>query len=62
MLGFVEGKFLERGKYKNRWNSENFITPTDFPIGGDILINSYSFHILTCDEYTRKYLEGHYTD
>ena len=39
--GIQEGKFLERGKYKNRWNHENFLNPSDIPIGGDCLINSY---------------------
>jgi len=58
--GIVEGKFLERNKYKNRWNSEKFITPSDIAIGGDIMINSYSFHILSADDYTTKYLENHY--
>lgn len=33
-----------------------FITPTELPIGGDIKINSYNFHILGCDDYTTKYL------
>lgn len=60
--GIVEGKFLERNKYKNRWNSEKFITPSDIAIGGDILINSYSFHILSADDYSAKYLEAHYED
>lgn len=35
------------------------ITPTDMPIGGDVRINGYSFHILSCDEFTEKYLAGH---
>ena len=60
--GIVEGKFLERNKYKNRWNSENFITPSDIAIGGDVLINSYSFHVLSADDYTARYLDGHYDE
>ena len=60
--GIVEGKFLERNKYKNKWNSEKFITPCDIAIGGDIMINSFSFHILSADEYTQNYLEAHYED
>ena len=60
--GIMEGKFLERNKYKNRWNSDRFITPTDIAIGGDVMINGYSFHILSCDEFTRKYLQGHYVE
>lgn len=57
--GIIEGKFLERRKYKNVDKEGAFITPTDMPIGGDVKINGYSYHILTCDEYTRNYLGGH---
>lgn len=57
--GIMEGKFLERGKYKNVDNGGAFITPSDMAIGGHVKINGYSFNILSCDEYTRKYLEEH---
>jgi EF-hand domain-containing protein 1 len=57
--GIVEGKFLERSKYKNVDKNMEFITPTDLAIGGDAKINGYSFHILSCDEYTQKYLDTH---
>jgi len=36
-----------------------FITPTDMPVGGDIKINGFNYHILGCDEYTTKYLSTH---
>ena len=55
----MEGKFLERRKYKNVDKNGAFITPSDMPLGGDIKINGYSFHLLTCDEYTQKYLDTH---
>ena len=55
----MEGKFLERRKQKNVDNGNAFITPSDMPLGGNIKINGYSFNILSCDEYTRKYLETH---
>ena len=55
--GIVEGKFLERGKYKNVDKHMALITPTDLPLGGDVKINGYSFHILSCDEYTKAYLD-----
>lgn len=58
--GIQPGKFLEKRKYKNRHNSDKFISPSDFVVGGDIVINSYSFHLLSCDEYTDKYLEDHW--
>ena len=57
--GIVEGKFLERRKYKNVDKNNEFITPTDLPIGGDVKINGYNFHILSSDEYTQKWLETH---
>jgi len=57
--GIIEGKFLERRKYKNVDKQLAFISPTDMPIGGDVKINGHSFHILSCDEYTRNYLNGH---
>lgn len=60
--GIMEGKFLERRKYKNKHNGDKFITPSDIVIGGDVVINSYSFHILSCDEFTQNYLEGHMED
>ena len=50
--GVMEGKFLERRKYKNVDKNGQFITPTDIALGGDVKINGYSFHILSCDEYT----------
>lgn len=57
--GIIEGKFLERRKYKNVDKNGAFITPSDMPIGGDVKINGYSYHILSCDEYTKNYLNGH---
>jgi hypothetical protein len=55
--GIMEGKFLERRKYKNADKNNEFITPTDIAIGGDIKINGYNFHILSCDDYTKSYLD-----
>jgi hypothetical protein len=60
--GIMEGKFLERRKYKNKHNGDKFITPSDIVIGGDCVINSYSFHILSADEFTENYLGGHMQD
>jgi DUF1126 PH-like domain len=55
----MEGKFLERRKYKNVDKNTEFIGPTDLSIGGDVKINGYSYHVLSCDDYTSNYLEGH---
>ena len=57
--GIIEGPFLRRNKYKNVEKHNEFITPTDMPIGGNIKINGYSYKILSCDEYTVKYLQSH---
>ena len=55
----MEGKFLERRKYKNVDKNGEFITPTDLRIGCNVKINGYNFNILSCDEYSSKYLNGH---
>lgn len=55
----MEGKFLERRKYKNVDKNGDFITPSDLSLGGDVKINGYLFHILSCDEYTQNYLDTH---
>ena len=55
--GITEGKFLERRQYKNFDKGGAIITPSDLPLGGDVKINGYSFHVLTCDEYTKNYLD-----
>lgn len=57
--GIKEGPFLQRDKYKNVDNNLEFINPTDLPVGGDIKINGYNFHILGSDEFTTKYLATH---
>lgn len=57
--GILEGKFLERGKYKNVDNNGEFITPSDMAIGGNVKINGYSFQILSCDDFTQKWLDSH---
>ena len=57
--GIIEGPFLKKNKYKNVDKNGEFITPSDLPIGGDIKINGYNFHILDCDVFTTKYLATH---
>lgn len=58
--GILHGKFLERNQYKNYDDPTKHITPTDMPLGGDVKINGYSFHILFADEYTENYLRQYY--
>jgi hypothetical protein len=57
--GIVSGKFLEKRKYKNCDKGGEWLTPTDMPLGGDVKINGHSFHVLSCDDYTKNYLDGH---
>jgi hypothetical protein len=57
--GIIEGKFLERAKYKNVDRAGEFVTPTDMPMGGSVKINGYNFLIESCDEFTSKWLETH---
>jgi len=60
--GFVSGKFLEKGKYKNAERDNQFFDPADFRIGKDVKINGYSFHILRCDEFTKKWYEYNFRE
>lgn len=57
--GIVEGKFLERRKYKSNSGLSEFLTLRDFEIGKNIVINDFNFQILSCDDYTEKFLEEH---
>jgi len=57
--GIIEGPFLRRNKYKNVDKFGDWILPTDMGIGRDIKINGYSYHILSADDYTVKYLQTH---
>jgi len=60
--GFVSGKFLEKGKYKNVERDNQFFNPADFRIGKDVKINGYSFKILGCDEFTRGWYEVNFRE
>jgi EF-hand domain-containing protein 1 len=42
-------------KYKNASRNNEYFQPADFLVGSDVRINGYSFHILGCDEFTRKW-------
>ncbi len=57
--GIVEGKFLERRKYKNETGLRPFIEPSDLAVGGNVIINCYSFQILSTDEFTQKWMKEH---
>jgi hypothetical protein len=55
--GIWEGKFLERKKYKNIENDNKLFTISDFELNKSIRINTYSFHILDADDYTKKWMQ-----
>jgi len=57
--GIAEGKFLERGKYPNVTGLRKHIEPTDLTVGGDVIINSYSFQILSEDLFTEEWKKKH---
>ncbi|EGR31837.1 hypothetical protein IMG5_100900 [Ichthyophthirius multifiliis] len=57
--GIPVGKFLERKKYKNVQNNNEFFLPTDLIVGKDIIINGFSFRILECDDFTKKWYQQH---
>mmetsp|Transcript_14599 Transcript_14599/g.16131 ORF Transcript_14599/g.16131 Transcript_14599/m.16131 type:complete len:516 (+) Transcript_14599:59-1606(+) len=60
--GIWEGKFLERGKFKNIHRNNERFNPSDLVIGEDIVINCFHFHILGCDGYTEKWINEHFVD
>jgi len=53
--GFVGGKFLERGRFKNPLTGE-WYSARDFYLGSSIIVNKFEFEILDCDEYTAKFM------
>ena len=54
--GIWEGKFLERGKYKNIENESKLFTISDFQINKSIKINTFSFSILDADDFTKRWM------
>jgi hypothetical protein len=54
--GWKGGKFLERNRHKNPVNGQ-FYTEKDLTIGTLLILNSFKFRLLECDEYTEKYME-----
>ena len=54
--GIWEGKFLERGKYKNVENENKRFTISDFQINKSVKINTFSLSILDADNFTKKWM------
>lgn len=55
--GIWEGKFLERGKYKNVENERKHFTISDFQINKSIKINTFSLCILDADDFTKRWMK-----
>ena len=55
LLGIPDGKLLERKQYKNQSRNNEFFLANDFVVGRDVVINTVSFKILGCDEFTKKW-------
>lgn len=56
--GIEQGKFLERKKYKNVTGLRDFIEPGDLVVGGQVVINSHPFQILSVDKYTEEWIKA----
>ena len=56
--GIWEGKFLERGKYKNVENENKIFSISDFQINKSIKINTFSFSIMDADDFTKKWMKN----
>lgn len=53
--GFSEGKFLERNQYKNEQQGNALYQPEHIVVGYDVKVNGYWYHIIDCDEFTKKW-------
>jgi hypothetical protein len=52
--GIVEGKFLERSRYRNE-DTGDFFKQSDFGIGKKVKINGYEYQIYETDEFSEKW-------
>ena len=53
--GRLSCKFLERKKMKNPYTNR-YYSEKDMVVGNTIYLNKYTFRLLQCDEYTKKYM------
>ena len=53
--GRLSCKFLERKKMKNPYTNR-YYSEKDLMVGKTIYLNKYTFRLLECDEYTKKYM------
>ena len=53
--GRISCKFLEKSKKKNPYTNR-YYSEKDLMVGNTIYLNQYTFRLLECDEYTKKYM------
>lgn len=53
--GRISCKFMEKAKMKNPYTNR-YYTEKDLLVGNTIYLNKYTFRLLECDEYTKKYM------
>jgi EF-hand domain-containing protein 1 len=54
--GRIGGRFMERKKQRSEV-SNNYYTERDFTIGRTVALAGFKFMLVSCDEYTEKYME-----
>jgi hypothetical protein len=54
--GRIGGRFMERKKQRSEV-SNNYYTERDFTIGRTVALAGFKFMLISCDEYTEKYME-----
>ena len=54
--GRIGGRFMERKKQRNAVNN-NYYAEKDFLLGRTIFLGGFKFMLMSCDEYTEKYME-----
>jgi len=54
--GRIGGKFMEKKNHKNPVSQTNY-SEKDFCIGRTIFLGGFRFQLVSCDEYTEKYME-----
>jgi hypothetical protein len=53
--GRISCKFLERKRMKNPYTNK-YYQEKDLQVGNTIYLNKYTFRLMECDEYTKKYM------
>ena len=53
--GRISCKFMEKARKKNPYTNR-YYCEKDLMVGNTIYLNKYTFRLLECDEYTKKYM------